>query len=137
MATITTTFHASEVKESPVSFDLDKKLTTDGKGYLSLDNPKYHIALFPAKVEPVLGARSQIKFNARVTMKEAGITFHMPVRQLVDDGSLIAGQRSAFQSKRTVVSDWNAKTSTSYERLAIPDENYRELMAMITAADQA
>jgi len=123
-----------DIKGDTLQFSMDERRTSSGKPYLALDSEKFYIALFPVSLPPLPGARSQIKYNARVTFKSFGISFHMAVRELLSDGSLISGRKSALNDKHAVIADWNGKTRTAYERLSIPERDYQMIMQMISTA---
>ena len=134
MQELMTTYQTRETKDEEVCFTREEQVTSDGKPYLVLDNDKYTISLFPLSTKPAKGKMSYIKYNARVYFKNSGIQFHMAIRELVEDGSLIAGQQGKMNHHRAVVTEWNPDRGISYERLAIPDTQYRELMAMVAEA---
>lgn len=125
-------FVSSESKEVVVDFTKDIRNTSEGNPYVVLDNDKYHVALFEVKSRTNNWRKVFIKFNARVSLKQAGITFCMPIREIAEDGSLIAGQKSRINGKRGVITDYDKANGLSYERLAIPDNDYREIISMVS-----
>ena len=134
MQEIKTKYQTRETKDVEVSFTKEEQVTSDGRPFVVLDNEKYSISLFPLATKPAKGKQSYIKYNARVHFKNSGIQFHMAIREMVEDGSLIAGQQGRMSQHRAVVTEWNAEKGLSYERMAIPDNQYRELMAMVAEA---
>lgn len=134
---LSTTIQTRELKDVEIQFSKDIQTSEKGQHYVVLDNDRYNICLFPVKASPVNGKKSFIKFNARVHFKASGVLFYMAIREMIEDGALIAGQSAKAAGFRAVVTEWSPSQGISYERMAIPDSQYFELMSIISAATQA
>jgi len=134
---LSTTIQTRELKDVEIQFSKDIQTSEKGQHYVVLDNDRYNICLFPVKASPVNGKKSFIKFNARIHFKNSGVLFYMAIREMLEDGALIAGQAAKAQGFRAVVTEWSPAQGVAYERMAIPDPQYFELMAIISAATQA
>lgn len=134
MQELITTYQTKGVKDVKVKFTKTEGVTSGMKQFIILDNEKYKISLFPVSVKPDNNKRSYIKYNAQVYFKSSCIAFNMAIRELVEDGSLIAGQQGKMSFQRAVVTEWDPTRNVSYERLAIPENEYREIMAMVAEA---
>ena len=131
MQELKTTYKTKQTQDVEVTFTKTDELTSSMKPFIILDNEKYAISLFPVNVKPAKDKKSFIKYNVLVLFKNAGISFHMAIRELVDGGTLIAGQAARFNGQRAVITEWDPLRNISYERLAIPDSEYREIIAMV------
>jgi hypothetical protein len=128
-----TTVETSEKVTRELPFTCEEKVTANGTPYLQLESDQYLIMLFASSAHNSETAKSRIVFNASITLKSASITFHVPIKELVENGSIFAGYRSQRQGMRVLVSEYSKITGKSYDRMSVPDESYRTIMAMINA----
>ena len=122
-----------EKVEKDLPFTCEEKSTSNGTPYLQLESDQYLILLFESNARASETAKSRIIFNASVTLKSVGLTFHVAVKELIENGSIFAGARSSRSGMRALVSEYNKDTGKSYERMSVTDEAYRTIMAMINA----
>ena len=120
-----------------VNFEVEVKTTSNGGESIHLSNEELSIVLFESKAKPKEGSGSRIKYNATITLKPSGVTFHTAIKELLtgdNKGQLIAGQSSRMNGKRAVINEWDKDSNKSYERMSIPSELYSVIITGIADA---
>lgn len=138
--------------QAQVKCTVDIKVSgTNGKPYAQLSSDNISLSLFPSTPDPAKvnkEAKSRIKYNATVTLKDSGIVFQVPVKELTDKhenperrGEIFAGEKSRFAEKRAVICDYdkdaNDGQGASYERMSIPGDLFKTVMEMIRVCHEA
>lgn len=128
-----TSVRVAEPVEKKLTFNATEEVTSDNRKFKVINSDSYSIALFPAGGKDSPEKKSRLKYNARVTLKQSGITFHMVIKELKEDGTLLAGQPGKLSNHRAVVTEWDAENEKSYERMSVPNNIYKEIIALVQA----
>lgn len=121
-------------QEVDVPFVKDVRTTGEGQStYLNIKSAKYDINLFPVSYSSGGQKKTRLVYNCSVVIDNR-FAFRSQIREFVDTGALIIGERGSRQGFHCVVSEWNAQQRTAYERTFISEQDYKEIILIITKA---
>ena len=112
---------------------MPESINLDEHGFKRSENETYKIVLFPVVSDnPNRSTHAELIYNVKVTHKPSKFVLSFGVRRL-EDGSLIAGSSSKMTNYRAIIDEY--KGGRSFEKLSVPKEVYKDIMALIAAAN--
>lgn len=119
-----------QLVETSISYEERVLSLGNGESVPVLSTDEFDVTLFPASGSSS-SEKSELVFNAKVSLKNAEVDIRMPIVMSAKDGSLFSGGAADRAGYQTVVSSPDKKGEKYYERTSIGRNLYLRIIAVI------
>ena len=121
--------------EKAIEFTSEVLPTSNNGTYLRAETERLVISLFDGRAAAKADSKAVLKYNAKVVDKRNNYVFNFPVRELLEDKTVIAGQKSQIPGHKCILHDFkrgeNGNPDKTFETLSVPMDIHDEIMAVI------